>query len=49
MKLEDLENRLKIIEADMHQLVADYNVMQGMKNEVMYWIEKVKQSESDNN
>lgn len=45
MKLEDLKERLRLIEEQMLQTRANYNALEGAKQELLYWVGKV---ESDN-
>lgn len=40
-----LEERLKEIEQAMEQNMANFNVLQGGKNEVLFWLSKFNQEE----
>jgi len=41
MDLETLKARAVELETGMNQLVANYNIMQGQRGEVLQWIEKM--------
>jgi len=44
MTPEDLNKRLAEIEAALQQAQANFNVMLGGKNEVLYWINKLNEN-----
>lgn len=41
MKREDLETRLKNIEKNMEQLLANFNMLSGGKQEILYWLSEI--------
>jgi hypothetical protein len=47
MTLEDLEVRLQIIENNMKQTVANYNLQEGNKQECLFWIDRLKKKKDE--
>jgi hypothetical protein len=45
MNLEEMESRVVEIEKAMQQAVANYNALDGGRQELLYWIQKLKDSE----
>jgi hypothetical protein len=43
MKLEDLKERLKAIENNLSQTRANYNALEGSKQELLYWVGKLEE------
>lgn len=41
MDLESLEKRLKEINTQINQIIANYNMLEGCKQEIMFWINKL--------
>lgn len=45
MKKEDLENRIKLMDQQMQQTLANYNMLQGGKEECLYWLKSLNDQE----
>ena len=43
MTIEELEGRLATIDANMKQIVANYNMLEGGRQEIMHWIAQLKE------
>ncbi len=43
MTKKELENRLEEIEKAMQQCVANFNMLEGAKNECLYWQKKFEE------
>jgi prefoldin subunit 5 len=48
IKLEDLKDRLKIIEDQLNHTRANYNALEGSKQELLFWIGKIELTNNDN-
>ena len=46
MNITELEGRLKMIEAAMQHAIANWNTLEGGKQECLYWLERLKTAES---
>ena len=47
MKLEEVQERLAVVEKSLQQCIANYNLLEGAKQECLYWLEKLKVVEPD--
>jgi hypothetical protein len=42
MKIEELESRLQQVDRAIEEMKANYNVLIGNRNEIMFWIQQEK-------
>ncbi len=42
MKKEDLEDRLKKVEAEIEQTLANFNMLMGGKQEILFWLKQIE-------
>lgn len=47
MNLEDLKLRLKSIEMQLQQTLANYNMLEGGKAELLHWIEQIESNQQN--
>lgn len=47
MTEEELKKRLQAIEQLMQQALANFNMLEGGKQECLYWLEQIKLSKSN--
>jgi hypothetical protein len=47
MTIEELEERLKQLDEMMKQTIANYNMFEGGRNEIQYWINQLKEKSGD--
>jgi len=45
MDKESIEKRLQEIEKHIQQIMANFNMLEGGKQECLYWLDKLKESE----